>query len=143
MAPVVEKTLVAGIAIAYVASMLGLLLGGVVPGYQAATGEELAERTVATAGGEIETAVPHADGHVDARTTVDLPATIQNAGYWLELSDGTLTLHQPDSGVQEQVTLSLPPGTTVQQSRWESGGDLSVRVSGPASNRTVRIGGDP
>jgi hypothetical protein len=139
LSSVVEKTLAAGIALLYIAGMTGLLLGGVVPGYQATAGAELGERTLATAAGEVERTVPQVDGDVESTTTVSLPTQIDDASYRLVLADGTLTLEQAASSLQQERALALPAGVTIEQSTWTSGSDLLIRVDGPANNRTVTI----
>jgi hypothetical protein len=118
------------------------LLGGVLPGYQTTAGEELSERTLATAAGHVEDATPAVDGRVDATTTVDLPATIRNEQYTLELSNATLALDHPEPSVEREIRLALGPNVTTVRSRWRSGGRLEIRVGGPLGNRTVSIG-DP
>jgi len=139
VAPVVEKVLGVGVALLYIAGLLGLLLGGVVPGYQTATGAELGERTLATAAGTIEETTPRVDGHAEATTTVDLPATIDGAGYRLVLDNGTLRLDHPDAAIATERTLSLPSNVTTAESAWESGDELVIRVEGRADNRTLTI----
>lgn len=140
LSSVVEKTLAAGIALLYIAGVTGLLLGGIVPGYQATAGAELGERTLATAAGELERTVPQVDGDVRATTTVSLPTQIDNAGYRLVLADGTLTLKRAGSTRQRERVLALPAGVVTEESTWTSGSDLLIRVEGPANNRTVTIG---
>lgn len=139
LSPVVEKSLAAGITLVYITGMLGLLLGGIVPGFQAGAGEQLGERTAATAAGHIEDTATAPDGHVDVSRTVDLPETIDATGYWLTIENDTLVLDHPDSTYDVEIPLALPAGTTGIESRWESGGELRIRVSGPTSNRTVAL----
>ena len=136
---VVEKLLGAGIAVLYIGGMMGLLLGGVVPGYQAAAGEQLGERTLATAAGEIEQTIPQVAGDVNATTTVDLPDKIRGASYRLVLANGTLTLAHPDRTIRDERRLALPAGTRTQQSTWTSGDALVIQVTGETGNRTVTV----
>jgi hypothetical protein len=140
VAPVVEKVLGTGVALLYIASLMSLLLGGVVPGYQTATGEELGERTLATAAGSIEETTPRVDGHAEATTTVDLPATIDGAAYRLVLENGTLRLDHPDAAIAAERPLALPSNVTTAESAWASGDELVIRVEGPPDNRTLTIG---
>ncbi|MEF8821649.1 MAG: hypothetical protein V5A52_05180 [Halovenus sp.] len=139
VSPVVAKTLAASLALLYVAGMTSMLLGGVVPSYEAETGAELSERVLATAAKTVETAVPDADGTVQATRSVELPPTIRDTSYRLELSNGTLQFDHPDDRLDESIALSLPAGTTLEPGTWTSGGEFEIRVSGPGSNRTVTL----
>lgn len=141
LTPVVEKTLAAGIALLYVGGMMGLLLGGVVPGYEATAGEELSERTLATAAASIEGTPSSVDGDIEKTRTVSLPGSIDDAGYRLILADGTLTLVHPHDGFDRSMQLGVPADVTVIEGTWESGGDFVIRYEGPATNRTLSIGG--
>jgi len=137
--PVVGKTLAIGIVLLYIGGMTTLLYGSVLPGYQAATGEELADRTLAAAVGEIEQSVPDARGEVNRTRRLTLPDRIREKRYRLELSGERLRLHHPDRETALETRLSLPPGTVVRESTWHSGEKLEIRVTGPTANRTVRI----
>lgn len=139
--PVVEKTLAAGIALLYVGGMMSLLLGGVIPGFEATAGEELSERTLATAAASVEAVPSSVDGDIEKTRTVSLPASIDDAGYRLILADGTLTLEHPHDGFGRSMQLGLPADVTVVESTWESGGDLVIRYEGTTANRTLSIGG--
>lgn len=137
--PVVGKTLAIGIVLLYIGGMTTLLYGSVLPGYQAATGEELADRSLAAAAGEIEQSVPEARGEVNRTRRVRLPDRIREERYRLELSGERLRLAHPDRETTSATSLSLPPGTVVRESTWQSGAKLEIRVTGPAANRTVWI----
>lgn len=139
VSPAVGKSLAAGIALLYVAGMTGLLLGSVVPGYETAAGDELADRTLATAAGEIEGAVPGVDGNVTARTTAALPATIRDTGYRLVLSGRSLTLDHPADGIEATTQLAVPGDLAIRNSTIDSGSGLAVHVSGPVGNRTLTM----
>ena len=139
LSPVVEKSLVTGIALLYIGSMMGLLLGGVVPTYQTATGEQLSERTLATAANDVETASSGLVGNVSKTVTIDLPPTIDRSGYELRLSDETLTLDHTDDTYDRNTTVALGKNVTSAEGRWQSGGELVVKVDGTAEERTVTI----
>jgi len=115
------------------------LLGGVVPEYRSTAGAELGDRVLVTAGESIEASVPEANGSVELNRTVDLPPTIRDRHYELELTGNSLRLRHPDQRIGSESALSLPPGTTVTNTTWRSGPDLKIRVRGPAENRTVTI----
>ena len=140
VAPVVGKLLAAGLAVLYIAGTTSLLLGGVVPEYRTAAGDELSERVLADAAAHVERAVPEAGADVDVRLRTDLPPTIHNAGYALVLQNGTLVLDHPDDEIGARTSLSLPPGTRAVDTKWESGEAFVVRVSGDGANRTVELG---
>lgn len=139
VAPVVGKVLVAGLAVLYISAMTTVLLGGVVPDYRAAAGDELGERVLATAGATVERATTDADGTVDVRVRADLPGTIRNAPYRLTLANGTLRLNHSTDAVDAQARIDLPQNLSVADGTWRSGDDLVVRVTGPPSNRTVSL----
>ena len=137
--PVVGKLLASGLAVLYIASVTGLLVGGLVPDYRATTGEELSERVLATAAEHVEQARPATDGRATTRVEVDLPATIRDQQYELELRNRTLYLDHPDNGLDARTRLALPPNATVTNGTWQSGDRLVVRVQGPPSNRTLSL----
>lgn len=139
VSPTVAKTLAIGLTLLYVAGMSTVLLGGVVPSYETATGDELAERVLVTAAETVEATVPDAAGDVNTTRAVELPPTIQDASYRIELSNGTLRLDHPTDSIDESIALSLPAGTTVEAGTWTSGEPFRVQASGPASNRTVQL----
>jgi hypothetical protein len=141
LSPVVGKTLAASIAVLYIASVTGLLLGGPVPAGQTAAAGELGERVLATAASGVERAVPVTDARVDTRRTVTLPATIRDAGYDLVIRDDRLVLDHPTDALDRETRVSLPANLTVADGRWESTDRLVVRVAGPPGNRTLWLEG--
>jgi hypothetical protein len=141
VSPAVGKILAAGLAVLYIATATGLLLGGVVPEYRTAAGAELGERVLATAGGTLERAVPDTDARVSARVRADLPATIRDASYALELRRGVLRLDHPEDALDTRTRLSLPSSVAPINSTWRSGEPFVVVVSGPPANRTLALAG--
>lgn len=139
MTPVVGKTLVIGIALLYIGGMTTLLLGGVVPEYRSTAGAELGDRVLATAGSSIEQSVPEANGTVRANRTVDLPPSIRDKQYELELAGDRLRLQHPNSAIGGELRLSLPSTVAVENGTWQSGTELQIRVGGPRGNRTLTI----
>lgn len=139
VAPVVGKLLAAGLAVLYIAGMTAVLLGGVVPDYRTAAGEEMSERVLAEAAATVERAVPDTESAVDGRARTTLPESIRDAGYTLVLDNGTLRLDHPDDGLDASTRLSLPPRVGTHTSTWDGGGELVVRVSGSGGNATVRL----
>jgi len=141
VSPIVGKLLVAGLTVLYVTSVAGLFVGGLVPEYRTATGQELGERVLATAAGQVETAYPATDERVDTRTRADLPSTIRGEQYDIRHRNGTLLLDHPDERLEARTALTLPPSTTVRNGTWHSGGQFVVRVTGPPENRTLEFEG--
>ncbi|WP_340099958.1 DUF7266 family protein [Salinibaculum salinum] len=139
VSPVVGKLLASGLAVLYIASITGLLVGGIVPDYRAATGDELGERVLATAAGHVERAQPTTAGSADVRTEVALPATIRDQQYQIRLANGTLVLDHPDDALDARTQLALPSNVTAANSTWDSGDRLVIRTTGPSSNRTVTL----
>lgn len=140
VSPAIGKVLAAGLAVLYVASVAGLFVGGLVPEYRAATGDELGERVLATAAGHVETAQPSTDAAATVRTKADLPTTIRGERYRLVLENGTLVLDHPDDSLDARTRLSLPPNLTIQNGTWRSGGAFVVRVTGQPANRSLELG---
>lgn len=136
---VVEKTLAIGVAVLYIGVVTGVLLGGVVPEYRTAAGDELGERVLATAAGGVEASVPTASGDVNRTTRIELPETIRGEEYELALVGHQLRLRHPDSGISGEIRLSLADSITVANGTWTSGDALELRVVGPATNRTLRF----
>lgn len=136
---VVGKVLAAGIAVLYVAGMTTLLFGGVVPEYRAASGEELGDRVLATAAGEVESNSPAVEGEVELRTERSLPATIKDEEYEIVLSGTTLELDHPEPGIGAETEIALPPEVTVGNATWTSGDPFVVVRDGSADDRTLTI----
>jgi hypothetical protein len=139
VSPVVGKLLAAGIVVLYVASVTGLLLGGVVPDYRTATGSELSERVLATVASDVEQSVPATDGNATVRRTRSLPRTIAGERYRLTVSNRTLRLDHPDDRIDAEARLSIPTAVTVDGDTWESGDQLVIRVYGAVSDRHLSI----
>lgn len=142
VSPVIGKLLASGLAVLYIASVTGLLVGGIVPDYRAASGEELGERVLATAASSVEQARPATDGNATTTVDVDLPATIRDQQYRLTLRNRTLLLDHPDDALDARTHLTLPPNVTATNTTWHSGDRLVVRVAGPPSNRTLSLEGE-
>ncbi len=142
VSPVVGKLLAAGIVVVYIASVTGLLVGGLVPDYRAASGSELGERVTATAAADIERAIPTTAGNASVHVTRTLPRTIAGERYRLELHNRTLRLDHPNDGLDTQTALAVAPSVTVTNDTWESGDPLAIEVTGASGNRTLTIGSD-
>lgn len=139
VAPVVSKLLATAIAVLYIAGTASLLLGGVVPEYRTATGEELSERTLAEAAATVERAAAGSESTTVAYVRADLPSTIRDGSYRLVLWNGTLVLDHHDARLDARTNLSLPSGVDTVESSWKSGKTLVVRVSAGGTNRTVEF----
>jgi hypothetical protein len=137
--PSVGKTLEAGIVVLFVALLSTMLLGGLVPDYRAATGAQLGDRVLATASQEVERTVPPTARAVDARRTVELPATIAGEGYEVAIDGRWLLLDHPNAAVSGRVRLVLPPSIDRVEGNWESGAETVVAVSGDESGLVVEL----
>jgi len=136
--PVVEKTIAIGLVVLFVAGFTGTLLGGAVPEYRSAAGQEVGERVLASAANAIEDALPATDAPVAARHERILPPSIEGDAYDLVLRNRTLRLRHPDPVIGASTRLAIPNGVTVRNGTWDSP-PLVVEVRGPAGNRTLAI----
>lgn len=140
VSPVVEKTLAIGLVVLFVSGFSATFLGGVVPDYRAGIGDEVGERTLATAARTVEAAVPAADGTAHVETATELPGTLAGADYRIELRGRQLRLVHPDPSIGGTTRLAIPASVTVRNGSW-TGGSFVVHVSGETGNRTLSIGG--
>lgn len=140
LTPVVGKSLAVGLTLLYVTGMVGVLLGGVVPAYEKTAGAKIGDRVLSTAAGEIEQTASQSEGDLVVRASVELPPTINSAGYRLVLSGRTLRLDHPDEEIGGRVRLSLQPGLTVRSGAWDGGEELLIEMSGSADSRVLTIG---
>ena len=139
VSPVVGKLLTAALTVLYITSVTGLLIGGVVPDYRAASGGELGERVLATAAGEIERALSTPPGNATVRVTREFPRTIAGERYRFVVRNRTLGLEHPDDDLDRQIHLSVPSSVSVDAATWESGSPLVVSVRDSAANRTLSL----
>lgn len=142
-ATVVGKALEVGLVVLYVGLLTTTLYGVVVPTYQAAAGESVADRTLATAAERIQQTVPPSARSVDARRTVALPATIAGAAYEIRVVDRTLVLDHPNEAIDSRLRLALPSTVDRVEGRWTSGEPARVRVSDGPNGLVVRLEGGP
>lgn len=136
LTPVVGKGLEALIVLLYVASLVTVLHGGVLPDYRTSAASEVSDRTLVTAADRVEASVPPPSTAVDVTRTVDLPDTIDRATYRIRAENGTLVLDHPDSTLSGRVPLALPDRVAVSGT-WESDEPTVVRVRGDAEQ--VRV----
>lgn len=137
--PVVGKLLEVSLVVLYLSVVSATLYGGVVPGYEAAAGEELGERTLAMATQRIEAAVPPNATRVEARYRVALPETIAGDGYAIRTDGRTLVLDHPDPPVETRARLELPPEVVAVEGSWTSGSETVVTVTGGESEMVVEL----
>jgi len=138
VSPVVEKTIAIGLVVLFVAGFAGTLLGGAVPDYRTAAGDEVADRVLATAAGTIEQAIPTTNASVTVHHRQALPPTIRGEAYDLVLRNRTLRLRHPDESIGGSTRLAIPAAVTVQNRTWDSP-PLVVHVRGSAGNRTLTV----
>jgi len=142
VSPVIEKLVTAGLVVLYIGGMTTVLFGGIVPAYETAAGEEVAERTLATAAGEIETAAPRSGSETAVRATVDLPATIDDTAYRIVLSDRQLRLEHPDPEIGATTRLAVSEDIRLEPGRWQSGSTLVIEGETNGGRGTLSIGGE-
>ncbi len=118
-----------------------MLYGGSVPAYQGAVGAELGERVLAEASAEVERAVPPRGRHVAASRRVDIPATIDGAGYRIRANGTHLVLEHPDEAVGGRARPMVPDRVSNVTGTWESGAETVVTASGSRENVTIRLEG--
>jgi hypothetical protein len=137
LVPVVGKGLEALIVLLYVASLVAVLHGGVLPEYRTAAAGEVSERTLVSAADQIEASVPPPASTVDVTRTVSLPDTIDSARYRLRATNGTLVLDHPDPTLSGRVPLALPERVVAVEGMWASDDRTVLRVRGGADG--VRV----
>jgi len=135
---VVGKSLEAGIVVLYISTMVGVLYGGVVPEYQATTGEELGERVLAESVLEVQTAVP-ADPEATGTTRHQLPRTIDDEPYRIVASNDSLRLVHDTAAISTTIPLRLPSDVQRVEGEWRSSAPAVVTVEQTSSGRVVRL----
>ncbi|WP_459191972.1 DUF7266 family protein [Halosimplex sp. J119] len=142
--PAVGKTLEIGIVVLFIGLLTTALLGNVVPGYRTATGAEVSDRVLATAGQEIEHAIPPAAREVSVRTAIDLPNSIAGASYVLRIDGQTLVLDHPTESLSGRLRLSVPSRVDRIEGRSESGAQTIVAIRSDSDELVVELGdGEP
>jgi hypothetical protein len=136
---VVEKTLAIGLVTLFVSLVSLTMFGGVVPDFRAASGEELAERTLAKATERVQQAVPPNATRADVRMRVSLPGTIRRAGYRVRVDGRALVLDHPSDRISARTPLALPQSVVTVDGEWQSGGPAYVRVERVEDGLAVRL----
>lgn len=136
---VVEKTLAIGLVTMYVSLVSLTVYGGVVPDVRATAGDQIGERTLATASERVQQAVPPNATAADVRARVSLPATIRGAGYDVRTDGRALVLVHPDESVGGRTPLALPESVVRVEGDWQSGSQAVVRVSAAENGLVVRL----
>lgn len=153
----VSKTLEAGIVVLFIGVVTTGLYAGIVPDYRSATAAEVGERTVVTAGNEIEGAVPPNAERVHVETRVDLPATIRSERYRIVAAgrDGEshatptgagglrIELDHPHPAVDGSYALALPDHVVDVRGEWSGGtGRVVVRTASDGNGLVVTLEDD-
>ncbi|WP_424016425.1 DUF7266 family protein [Halorientalis pallida] len=136
---VVEKILAIGLVTLFVSLVSVTVYGGVVPDARTAAGEQLSERTLATAAERVQQAVPPNATAADVRVRVDLPPTIRGAGYEIRAENRSLVLDHPRDRLDERARLALPESVVRVEGRWGSGETTVVRVRRVDAGLVVRL----
>ena len=139
VSPVVEQTLAVGLVVLYLSLVAVTIYGGVLPDFRTAAGERIGDRTLATASQRVQQAVPPNATAVDARVTVELPATIRGDAYEIRADGETLVLDHPDAGIGGRARLALPDHVTRVEGAWESGDRTVVVVERGDGGLVVRL----
>lgn len=130
VAPATSKLLEVALVVLYVGVVSTALYGGAVPGYEAAAGEEMAERTLATASQRVQQAVPPNGSHVRASASVALPDAIRGRSYAIRADGRRLVLEHPDPAVGDAARLALPDAVVAVTGHWTSTAPARVVVEG-------------
>lgn len=136
--PVVGKVLEVGIVVLYIALLTTALYGTIVPGYRAAAGEQVAERTLATATERVQQAVPPEARAVDVRVRVDLPDTIAGDRYRIRADGRALVLDHP-GGLGGRARLAVPDSVVRVEGTWHSDETAFVRVVSVENGLAVEL----
>lgn len=137
--PAVSKSLEATVVVLFVGALTVSLYGGVVPEYRTATGEQVADRTLAAASHQVEAAVPPEAERVDVRVRADIPETIRGEGYSVRTDGRTLVLDHPHGGVGDRARLALPGRVVSVAGEWHSRRDAWVVVEDRPGGLAVRL----
>lgn len=137
--PAVGKALEAAIVVLYVGLLTTTLFTGYVADYRASAGDELADRTLATASHEVRGAIPPAATSARAHVRVDLPDTIRGEDYRIETDGEHLVLDHPDRAVGGRTRLALPDRVDSLSGSWHSQRPAAVRVAGTDGDLAVRL----
>lgn len=137
--PMVGKALEAAIVVLFIGTMTTALYGGVLPEYRAAAGDEVADRALVAAAGEIEGAVPPNARDVTAETRVTLPSAIRNANYRIVANGTTIRLDHPDDEIGGTHRLALPSYVRRVEGIWRSGAETTVVATSEGDGVVVRL----
>ncbi|MDS0280965.1 DUF7266 family protein [Haloarcula onubensis] len=140
LSTVVEKLLSLSVVVLYITLLTTVLYGGSLPAYRGAVGAQLGERALAEATAEVERAVPPPGRAAAASRRVDIPATIDGAGYRIRANGTHLLLVHPDAEIGGTARPVLPDRVGNVTGEWDSGADTVVTVDGAQGNLTVRLG---
>lgn len=128
MSPVVGKAMEATLVVLYLGLVTSALYGGAVPEYRNAAGSEVAERTLADAATDLESAIPPKATAATVRFERELPPTIAGAAYRIRAGPDELVLEHPDPEVATTTPLVLPARVVAVNGTWDGGDALVLRV---------------
>jgi hypothetical protein len=137
--PVVGKAMEATLVVLYLGLVTTTLYGGAVPAYRATAGAEVADRTLANAATDVESAVPPDARAVTVRLDLDLPGTIAGHGYRIRPDGEALVLEHPDATVATRTPLVLPDRVIAVTGEWQGGDDTVIRVETVGNGLEVRL----
>lgn len=120
---VVSKLLEMLVALLYISVIAMLLFGMVVPAYQSAAADELAERILAESATEIQEISAAAD---QDRRTIQLPQTINGEPYRIEATSQELKLYHPSFQYTQPVVVTQE--NTTLNGTWQSNESVTMII---------------
>lgn len=141
LTPVVSETLLIGLVLLYIGLLTAVLYGSVIPAYQTTSGAAVGDRVLATATEHVQQGVTPTH-RLDARISIDLPATINNRAYSLRTANRTLVLDHPHPEIGGRARLALPESVRAINGSWRSHAPLAIRVVGNETGYRIRIDND-
>lgn len=131
--PVVGKALEVAVLVVFVGLVSAALFGSVVPAYRTAAGEEVGDRVLVAAAGQVEHAADAPAGVESRRVDVALPRTIRGVAYVVRVTavNGTpaLVLDHPRSRIGGTRPLTLPSRVTTVEGELHSAGEPTAVVT--------------
>ncbi|SNR53269.1 hypothetical protein SAMN06264855_11314 [Halorubrum vacuolatum] len=146
----IAKSIEAAVVILFIGVVTSGLYAGVIPEYRSVTAAEVGDRTLATAGHEIERAVPPKQGGtvLEQRTErrVSLPATIRAEPYHIVPDEGAsrIELRHPHRSIGGSRALSLPEHVVEIRGELPGGEGWIVVTTAPEGDGVIIIlGAEP
>lgn len=133
---VVGRTTGMAVVILYLAVVIPVLFGTVVPEFQDRAGSATAERVTAEVSGEIESMTAQ---DTTAIIDVDVPKTIQNEPYKIQVSQGKVHLAQRSGGVSVTHPLTLPEHQINATGTWDSTEQTILKIKTHGAEHHIQL----